>query len=162
MIKILNKSILVNGWLVLVMQFTLIAGVEAADHEVGHQHGHHEMTSLSLNDGKKWQTDHVLREAMQSINNEANKIASSFHHNELKKSEAEKMAVHVKDKVAFMIANCKLDPKADAVLHVLIGDLLAAADKLANDSQSHEGLPEIIKALQHYYDYFDHNDFVKN
>ena len=123
-----------------------------------HQHGHdeHAAAALSLDHGKKWQTDAPLRKGMQSINDAVMNAVVAFHQDALTKPDAEKLARHINSQVEYLVANCKLEPQADAVLHVFIGDLLAGADKLSQDPLSNQGLPRIIKVLQQYPDYFDH------
>ncbi|MCW9013367.1 MAG: hypothetical protein OQL06_06250 [Gammaproteobacteria bacterium] len=128
---------------------------------VAHQHHHdeHAVSSLQLNQGKKWSTDAPLREGMQSINKAAMEATTAFHHDALTKSDAEKLAQHINNTVNYLVANCKLEPQADAVLHVLIGDLLSAADTLSNQPLSSQGLPRIINTLQLYPKYFEHKDW---
>ncbi|MCC7200711.1 MAG: DnrO protein, partial [Gammaproteobacteria bacterium] len=60
----------------------------------------------------------------------------------------------VRDQIAFMVSNCKLEPKADAVLHVMIADLSTGADELASPATRPAGLQRIRKALQQYPEYF--------
>ena len=123
-----------------------------------HHHGHdeHAASALSLNQGKKWQTDAPLRKGMQSIKHAAMSAADAFHHDALTKPDAEKLASHINGQVDYLVANCKLEPQADATLHVLIGDLLSGADALSKQPLSSEGLPKIVKVLQIYPDYFEH------
>lgn len=123
-----------------------------------HDHGHdaHAASTLSLDHGKKWQTDAPLRKGMMSIKHEAMNAADAFHHDALTKPDAEKLAKHITGQVDYLVENCKLEPQADATLHVLIGDLLSGADALSKQPLSSEGLPRIVKVLQLYPDYFDH------
>ena len=67
---------------------------------------------------------------------------------------ARRLADGVRDQVAFMVSNCKLEPKADAVLHVMIADLSTGADELASPATRPAGLQRIRKALQQYPEYF--------
>lgn len=123
-----------------------------------HDHGHdeHAASALSLDHGKKWQTDAPLRKGMMSIRHEAMNAADAFHQHALSQSQADSLAKHIHAQVEYLVENCKLEPQADATLHVLIGDLLAGAGALAEQPLSNQGLPRIIKALQLYPDYFEH------
>lgn len=127
-----------------------------------HNHGHDEnaASALSLDQGKKWQTDAALRQGMQSIHDAVMNNVDAFHHNKLTKPDAEKLAKHINDQVTYMVTNCKLEPKADATLHVIIGELLSGADTLAKEPVSNNGLPTIVKALQQYPVYFDHKGWA--
>jgi len=123
-----------------------------------HSHGHDEnaTSALSLDQGKKWQTDAALRQGMQSINDAVMRNVDTFHHNKLTQSDAEKLAQHINDQVTYLVTNCKLESKADATLHVLIGELLAGADALKKNPQSMQGMPVLVKALMQYPEYFEH------
>lgn len=146
--------------LLLLINMPLNAQTDAAD---AHQHDHdkHASSALSLDQGKKWQTDAPLRKGMQSIRDAVMKSADAFHKNALAKKEAEKLGKHINAQVEYLIENCKLEPKADATLHVLIGDLMAGANALSKQPLSKQGLPGVVKVLQLYPDYFDHKGWEK-
>lgn len=146
--------ILLSICLMLSASHSSMAQTGAMDHQ--HHHDAHGAATLSLDNGKKWATDAPLRQSMLGINHAAMNAAGSFHDNRLSKAEGEKLAAYIHQQVAYMVANCKLSPKADAGLHVLIGDLLQAAETLKTRPQSMEGLPRIIQTLNRYADYFDH------
>ena len=59
--------------------------------------------------------------------------------------------------------NCKLEPAADANLHVIIGELNAAADafKGASAADAEEAMQRAVRATQDYSRYFDHPGFDK-
>lgn len=106
---------------------------KSASHEekkTDHHHGAHGSHGLTLNNGKKWETDGPLRSGMNKIK----AIVESKSPNA--KQEVDKV-------VQGIIKNCKLSPKADAVLHVIIGDIL-------------RGPPAREKALHSYGEYFNH------
>lgn len=123
-----------------------------------HNHGHNELagSALKLNQGNKWQTDAALRQGMQNIYDSVMNAANAFHHASLTQSEAKKLAAQINGQVEYLVANCQLEPQADAVLHVLIGELLTGAEELSKEPLSNQGLPQIVKVLQRYPDYFDH------
>lgn len=149
--RILN--LVVTSCLSLFITMPVMA--ETGVHDM-HQHEGHEASALSLNQGKKWQSDAPLRQGMQSINEAVINAVPAFHNDALTKPDAEKLASHINKQVEYLVANCKLEPQADAVLHVFIGDLLAGADELAKRPLSMQGLPSIVGVMQKYPDYFDH------
>jgi len=57
-----------------------------------------------------------------------------------------------------MVKNCKLDEKADAMLHLLLADIIAGADAmvLQDSSKARKGAEQIAHALENYATYFDH------
>jgi len=140
---------------------TLGAGVAVATMpfpaHAQHDHGHdaHATAELVLNDGARWSTDEPLRTGMQRIRNSA-APALAAEPGALSRKDAAALATAIRDQVSYLVAHCHLEPKADAVLHVLIGDLLGGAGELERDPASAEGLPRIAHALQKYPEYFDH------
>jgi len=58
----------------------------------------------------------------------------------------EALAKKVESEVAGIVQNCKLEPEADAQLHIVIADLMAGAD----DAE------RVAKALNAYGEHFDH------
>jgi len=68
--------------------------------------------------------------------------------------------IKVNDQLAFMVKNCKLEPKADAVpvLHLILADIIAGAGILQaqHGGEAHQGVVKIVHALENYASYFDH------
>jgi hypothetical protein len=68
------------------------------------------------------------------------------------------LARTIEQNVTYVIENCKLPPKADAALHVLLARILAAANQLKNDNPSSDAaVAQIRSALHDYRDAFDHS-----
>lgn len=106
-----------------------------------------------LDDGKPWATDAPLREGMARIRDA---VALADAQAPLTGDSAAALADAVEEQVAFLIANCELEPAADATLHVLIARMLSAASMLRADPASAEGLPRLREVLHDYPRYFDH------
>lgn len=127
-----------------------------------HAHGHDDhaaTTTLTLNDGKKWATDAPLRQGMQRIQALIKPLEGNAHG--VSPEQAAQVAKGVQDEVNTMIKNCKLVPKADATLHVLIVEMLKGAEALTAKPASNQGLSSIQKAIEQYPLYFDHPDWQK-
>jgi len=65
------------------------------------------------------------------------------------------MSDAIQEDVRFLIKNCKLAPKPDAVLHMLISDLMFGAELLTANPGAPEGMAQIVRALGHYAEYFN-------
>lgn len=120
----------------------------------GHDHdhdGHGGTTVPVLDDGRKWDTDGPLRNGMERIQALVAPLAPGQTPDP---ARAAAIAAGVQDQIAYLIANCKLDPAADAVLHALLADLVKGADALASDGKT--GMALIGHALEQYPRYFDH------
>lgn len=129
------------------------------DHEHGHGDSHEEHANhadaglLQLDDGTPWPVDAALVEGMQRIRDA---VAAAQGAAPLDAVAATALAQTVEDQVAFLIANCQLEPAADATLHVLIARLLGAAAALRADPAAPDGLPVMLDTLDLYPRYFAH------
>lgn len=140
---------------------TLQAETSMSGHQHSHEHSEDTASGLSLDHGQKWKTDAPLRKGMQSINDAVMNAVPDYHHDTLTKTDAEQLAGHINEQVNYLIANCKLEPGADATLHVLIGDLLTGAERVSKEPLSSQGIPHLVRTLQLYPDYFEHQGWNK-
>lgn len=127
----------------------------------GHEHGA-AATTLQLNAGRKWETDAALRQAMGGIRQELAASLHRIHENRLPNKEYDKLAQTVEREVADIVANCKLEPKADAQLHLIVAEMLEGAEKMAGkvkQAKRQSGAVVVIGALEKYGTYFDDPGF---
>ena len=125
---------------------------EATD--VGHAHEAID-TMLRLDGGQPWAADASLVEGMGRIRDAVDEASARPA---LDRDLAASLARSVRDQVNFLIANCRLEPDADATLHVFIARLLHAAAALEEDPASSAGLPQMQHTLHEYPKYFAHPD----
>ena len=120
-----------------------------------HEHEDAEGGALRLDHGAKWATDAPLRSGMAQIRNlVAVPQATVAAGLALSSTDARQLAEGIRQQVDELIRNCKLEPEADAVLHVLIAGMLQGATELAAEPPSVEGLVRIQHALDQYPQYF--------
>lgn len=148
---------------VSVAAFSLVLATAAgtvafAAGEHHHDHGAANADSLHLNGGKKWETDKTLRQAMDEINQAMAKALPAIHKSRFGDAEYAALAASIEEKVAYAVEHCKLAPEADAMLHIVIADLMAGAEIMKGkaDSSQHDGAVRVLKALQAYGKYFQH------
>ena len=120
-------------------------------------HDEHATQALALNNGARWATDAPLREGMRRIRGA---VAHARAQGGFTPEAAAALAKSVRGDVAFLVANCKLEPRADATLHVLIGEMLGGAAALERDPASSVGMSQVLEALREYPNYFDHAGWV--
>jgi hypothetical protein len=126
-----------------------------------HDHGNHEAhAALSLNDGKRWAADAPLQTGMQRIRDAATPVLAAHAQRRVTPDQAKSLATTIQDSANFLMQNCKLEPKADATLHVFLTDLLRGSALLAAEPGSAEGATLIAEALQRYPEYFDHPGWI--
>ena len=121
-------------------------------HETGHgQHATHAEaeSALQLDNGKLWGTDAPLRESME-------RIRAALKARRAPGGSSETLAREIDEAIGHMVRNCKLPPRADATLHVLIGRLGAASGALRAQPQSNEPPDEVAAVLALYPKYFEH------
>jgi len=121
----------------------------AAYGQAGHEHGHAaDEPQLVLNQGKKWPTDAPLRQGMENIRSA---LGGGMKYGAL--------ATKVSTEVAGIVQNCKLEPEADAQLHLVIADIMAGVEALegkAKGETRRAGAEKIARALVAYGEHFDH------
>lgn len=104
--------------------------------------------------GERFAVDAPLQEGMGKIRAA---IASLEHHEmgHLSDEQVIAQANEIEAQVQFLIANCKLDPAADAALHGIIGKLLEAAKALKDKPADATPVASLRAALAEYPRLFD-------
>ncbi|OFZ68936.1 MAG: hypothetical protein A2Z01_00520 [Betaproteobacteria bacterium RBG_16_58_11] len=135
---------------------TSLAAAEIGTHQ--HEPGA-SPSMLKLNDGKKWATDAPLRKGMESIRAAMAAALPTIHTNKLSSAKYNALAQKTNNQVAYIVANCKLDPQADAQLHLIIADLLSGVEAMQGKmkgAKRQTGAVKALGALEKYDAYFDH------
>ncbi len=144
----------------LVTAFTGFATVPAQAQT--HSHDATAPAKMSLNQGHKWATDDALRSGMAKIRQLVEPILASAQAGKLSSAQYAALAAQVEAEVGGIVANCKLEPKADAVLHIVIGEIGAGTDAMAGKTpqlRPAQGLVHVAKAVNDYAGHFDHPGF---
>ncbi len=154
MLKI-SKQLVVTA----VLAACLSAGAQIVLAQDHHSHHDKESARLALNNGKKWATDENLRLGMNRIKNALAAELPAIHSGKASAAQYHALAKKVNEQVEFMVQNCKLDKDADAMLHLVITELIAGADGMSdqksNETRRH-GAEKIVNALESYGAYFEH------
>lgn len=130
--------------------------VFAAD---AHQHGAAATpTTLTLDQGKKWVTDAPLRKHMGEIRTLMAARIPAIHAGKLAVNDYRALGMAVEQNVAAIVAECKLAPEADAMLHLIVADLVAGADIMQGKAggEPGDGAHKVVVAANNYGRYFDH------
>lgn len=113
---------------------------------------------LTLNAGQRWATDEHLRKAMGRIRSGMNASLQDIHQSRLVDASYGALAETVNAEVGYIVSNCKLEPRADAQLHLLIAEIIEGADAMAGKRtqlKRQQGAVKVIGALENYGTYFD-------
>jgi hypothetical protein len=126
-----------------------------------HSHGAHAggahaggVHAPTLNQGRKWATDAALRRGMQEI-----RVAlENAHAGALTPAQSRALGKRLESQIISIVAHCKLEPAADASLHVILAELDAAAVALkgASGAAADKALKRAATAVNAYGEYFDH------
>jgi hypothetical protein len=143
--------------LTTVVAFALAAagGTFAAD---PHQHAAGEPTKLVLDHGKKWATDEPLREGMTEMRDALAAKHEAIRNGTLTPADYKTLGSTVERQVATIVAQCKLEPAADANLHLIVAELVAGADAMQGKSKTSPaaGAEQVVRAVNQYGRYFNH------
>ena len=127
-----------------------------------HDHSAATPHKLTLNQGRKWATDAPLRVGMGRIRGLVEPQMGAAHAGKLTPVQYRELATQIETEVGGIVANCKLEPKADAMLHLVIADLGAGTDAMAGkDAKTRPalGLVKVAQAVNQYGSHFDHPGF---
>ena len=127
----------------------------AEDHQHHHSADHGQ---LSLDHGHKWSTDKPLRDGMTQIRTTMASKLEQIHHGKLTAEQYNALGSTVQQQVSTIVAQCKLEPDADAMLHIVLADLLAGADAMQGKGgmKPDAGAHKVVEALNAYGQYFNH------
>lgn len=140
----------------------VVLSVPALAQTTTHDHSAPEPHKLTLDQGRKWATDEPLRAGMDRIRDLAEVQLGAAHAGKLTTAQYGQLAAQVEIEVGGIVANCKLEPKADAMLHLVIADLVAGTDTMAGKNPELRpavGLVKVAQAVNQYGSHFDHPGF---
>lgn len=138
------------------------AGWAANTPAAAHEHDAATPHALALNHGKKWPTDAPLRQGMDRIRTLVSAQIGAAHAGKLGDAQFQALAGKVEAEVGNIVANCKLEPEADAMLHLVIAEIGAGTDTMAGkDAQRRraQGLVQVVQAVNDYGRFFAHPGF---
>ena len=136
-----------------------VAPSPSSSHSHEHHAAHADAGHLQLNNGQKWPTDAPLRSAMERLNKAFAARHEAIHRGKLSKGQYAELAATVEAEVAGILAECKLEPAADAQLHLVIGELVVGWDAMVGKRKGmspRQGAETVVKALDSYGRFFDH------
>jgi hypothetical protein len=111
-------------WAIVAMSASLSAAAAGP-----HDHRHEAApATLQLDKGRKWPTDAPLRQAMTAMRGDLASKLHAIHKGSLAKEEYAALGKSIEAQIGTIISQCKLEPRADAMLHIVIGQLGGAAD----------------------------------
>ncbi len=140
--------------LLAALSITATAPVVAAE---SHDHHHEAATAtLQLDQGRKWATDAPLRLAMASLRAALAGRLHGIHNGTLGREDYAALGKAIESQIGTIVSQCKLTPQADAMLHIVIAELAAAAEVMQGKAAGKPAADRAVSALNGYGSYFDH------
>jgi hypothetical protein len=153
---LMNSGYRLLGMMLLWASVSFVAPEARAADEHSHDAAH---GTLQLNDGRKWTTDEPLRQAMTRLSAAMGARLPAIHEDTLPTADYAALGRAVDGEVGYMIENCKLPSDADAMLHLVLVDIMQGSEAMQGKAQGvkhRAGAVKIVKALYSYGRYFDH------
>jgi hypothetical protein len=124
-------------------------------------HAHHSADAVdaAAAPAQRWKTDAPLREGMGRIRGAVEGL-QHYERGHMGPDQATELANGIARDVNFIVANCKLEPSADAALHPIIGALMKGALALKAKPADLAAIPPMRSALQDYARQFDDPGFA--
>lgn len=117
---------------------------------------HHQTSeSLSLNHGKRWEADKVMKENMQAIHDKLKTTNELIKANKIKQNDYLALSDLISSSAQSIATNCKMEPKADATFHVILEELFSITESLKDPKKAKDSINHLTHALKTYSKYFN-------
>jgi len=153
---------IISSLSILALALALAQPAARAAEPHGHAPGAAAASGLQLDNGRKWATDAPLRRGMSEIRKAVGGASPAVHAGKANPATYAALGKRVEAQVGRIVAECKLEPKADAMLHLVIADLVAGADAMkaaGSGAEGRAGLLKVADALDAYGKHFDDKGF---
>ncbi|CAA7613000.1 hypothetical protein [Magnetospirillum sp. SS-4] len=142
--------------LILTAALSLAPAAVARD---GHSHESGHGGQLTLDHGRKWQTDAPLRQGMSAIGADMAGALDRIHGNRFGPADYEALAGSIDAHIDGITRDCRLPPAADAQLHLVLAEIMDASEVMKGKGGTRDrsrGAVTVVKALDAYQAHFDH------
>lgn len=129
----------------------------AASHDHSHEGAAPASAALTLDHGRKWQTDAPLRSRMEKIGDEVRAALGPVHDKRYRDADFDALAERIGAHVDGIAAECKLPEAVDAQLHIVLADIIAATDVMKGRKGGRApGVVAMLGVLDRYQAHFEH------
>ena len=141
-IMFMNKSIIS-----MAIALCLVSGAPAFAAEP-HAHGNRAAeVHLRLDNGKKWQTDDVLRRGMSEIRAAIAESLTPIHDNVFTPEQYGALAARIQAQIDYVVGSCKLPEKADQQLHLVLEQIIDGVAGMKAATGPSQGAAKIVGLL---------------
>lgn len=142
----------------LLVTGLLMGSALAAEHE-HHREDQDHGSGLVLDHGKKWATDKTLRTGMSGIRSALAVDLKAVQSGKARAKTYDALSSQIDKQLVFIEQNCRLNPQADAVLHLILAETMEGVESMRSkqtDTEKREGFFKVLDALDDYNRYFNH------
>ena len=96
---------------------------------------------------------------MSTIHQTVSQTLRTAHSGKAKVADYEAFGKDVTAQITYIVENCKLDPKADEQLHIIVADMMSgveAAEGKEGEKKRAAGVVKVAQAANAYGKHFDH------
>src|SRR3970040_1621382 len=104
--------------LLLLAAIVATTAIAALPAQAQHSHQHPAPAVAQATPAQRWATDAPLRTGMAKIRTAVDAL-QHYERGHMGPEQAVELANQVQQQIAYMVANCKLEPQAGAALHVI-------------------------------------------
>lgn len=134
---------------------------EEHSHEPGEHNG-----GYTLNQGKKWEGDEILRQGMDNIRQVVTTSQDAIEKDRLGSQDYQRLAETVDKTVAGIVKNCKLTKEADTAFHaIVLADLTRSTELMRMTPKTQvqrAGALGVLQSLRNYGENFQHPGWSLN
>jgi hypothetical protein len=143
--------------------FVLVTGLlMGSAHAVEHDHHREDQdhgSGLVLDHGKKWASDKTLRSGMSGIRSALAADLKMIQNGKAGTKTYDALSSQIDKQLVFIEQNCRLNPQADAVLHLILAEIMEGVETMRikqTNMEKREGFFKVLDALDNYNRYFNH------
>ncbi|MDH5718677.1 MAG: hypothetical protein OEZ22_13715 [Spirochaetia bacterium] len=145
----IKKRIIFTAVSVLIVGLGLIQFLHS-----GHSHSHGELFEVTLDNGKKWQTDENTKKNLSQINNAVKDFIGKK--DTLQIEDLSSLHENLSISVETTLKECKMESRACEELEKYFSQIIVSINKFKNNdiNEAVKALDEIDKHLVSFNDYF--------
>lgn len=149
-----STSLKVYGAMGLIFLATQVFADEHS-HEPGERNA-----KSTLNQGRKWETDEVLRQGMDNIRQLMTASREDIEKERLSVQDYQRLAETMDNNIANIVKNCKLTKETDAAFHsIVLADLNQSTELMRKSPKfqvQRAAALGVMQTLRNYGEYFQH------
>ncbi len=148
-------------FMLILMSFFIGNNFALADKHHHHKqepdHSKDSKSRMSLNQGKKWEADTIMKKNMEAIHTQFHQAKELLDVKKINQKDYAELSRVISNSAEDIASNCKRTPKADETVHVILEELFSAAESLKDAKKTKHAMEQLSNAFKIYPKYFNHD-----